>query len=71
MVITKPAVVRAWLLELGSKQYAYNMQRMLNKDLAQFILKFFLSTYVKIKQVKERLFWLGAHIDTTSFKICI
>ena len=36
-VITKPAVASAWLLELGSKQYAYNMQCMLNKDLAQFI----------------------------------
>ena len=35
MVITKPAVASAWLLELGSKQYAYNMQCMLNKDLAQ------------------------------------
>ena len=36
-VITKPAVASTWLLELGSKQYAYNMQCMFNKDLAQFI----------------------------------
>jgi len=70
MVITKPAVESAWLLELGSKQYAYNGLHAQQRS-CTIHLKFFLNTYVKIKQVKERLYWLGAHKDTMSFKICI
>ena len=37
MVITEPAVASTWLLRLGSKLYPSSMQRVLNKDLTQFI----------------------------------
>ena len=37
MVITEPAVPSARVVGLGSKLYPSNMQRMLNKDLTQFM----------------------------------
>ena len=37
MVITEPAVASTWLLGLGSKLYPSNMQRILKKDLTQFM----------------------------------
>ena len=37
MIITEPAVPSARVVGLGSKLYPSNMQRMLNKDLTQFM----------------------------------
>ena len=40
LIITEPAVLTARLLDLGSKLYPSNMQRMLNKDLTRFTQSF-------------------------------
>ena len=56
MLIPEITVASEWLLGLGSKLYPSDMQRMLNKDLTQFVQ----SLSSKIDQVKERLCWQGA-----------
>ena len=56
-LITEPPLPSAWLLGLGSKLFANNIQRMLNKDLTRFMqIESFSSS------PKKWLYWLGAFL---------
>ena len=63
MVTTEPAVGSPRLLGLGSKLYPSNIQRMLNKDLSQFMQSLSRQN-AEIKQAKGSLCWQGALTTT-------
>ena len=63
MVITEPAVASTRLLGLGSKLYPSNMQRMLNRDLTQFMESFSRIRQNQASQRKVQLAgWDGGYL---------
>ena len=66
MVITEPAVASTRLLDLGSKLYPSNMQRILKKDLTQFMES--LSRVRQNQASQERVYWQGEIQATWSYQ---
>ena len=72
LVVTEPAIVSARLLGLGSKLYASNRPRMLNKDLTQFVL--FRSWLFKSSKQKNGFAWklnISSHTLLNRFPVII